>query len=72
MRTKFCKLLIAMVLIVLLSTNAYTDSGEDLAKAAQNPIANMISLPLQYNLPVSDQGMRRRAYSISSRYGPYH
>jgi len=49
MRTKSYKLLIATVLIVLLSTNAYTDSGKDLAKAAQNPIANMISLPLQYN-----------------------
>ena len=28
------KTLIATVLIVLLSNNAYTDSGEDLAKAA--------------------------------------
>lgn len=27
-----------------------SESGSDLAKAAQNPIANMISLPFQYNL----------------------
>ncbi len=40
----------AMVAIVLLSTHASAESSEDLAKAAQNPVANMISLPFQYNL----------------------
>jgi hypothetical protein len=44
------KLLIATALIVLLSTPAYADEKADLAKAAQNPVANMISLPLQYNV----------------------
>ncbi len=40
----------ATVIIVLLSTHASAESSEDLAKAAQNPVANMISLPFQYNL----------------------
>jgi len=44
------KLLIATALIVLLSTPAYADEKADLAKAAQNPVANMISLPLQNNV----------------------
>jgi hypothetical protein len=44
------KLLIAMVSIVLLSTSAFADEKADLAKAAQNPVANMISLPLQNNV----------------------
>jgi hypothetical protein len=44
------KLLMATVMFVLLSTSAYADEKADLAKAAQNPVANMISLPLQYNV----------------------
>ena len=49
-KTKHYKSLIAAVLIVLLTTYAYADSSGDLAKAAQNPIANLISLPLQLNV----------------------
>jgi len=44
------KSLIMTVLIVLFATYSYADSSGDLAKAAQNPIANLISLPFQYNV----------------------
>lgn len=49
-KTKHYKSLLAAVSIVLLATGAYADSTGNLAKAAQNPVANMISLPLQYNV----------------------
>ena len=43
---------ITRVLVIVLLTTIVTqaqDSGSDLAKKAQNPIANMISVPLQNN-----------------------
>jgi hypothetical protein len=50
MKIKYYKLLMATVLIALLTTHAYADETADLAKKAQNPIANLISLPLQNNI----------------------
>jgi len=43
-----CQTLIASILI-LLSTQAAAQSAEELARAAQNPVASMISVPFQNN-----------------------
>ena len=43
------KLTSALVLSIVVSTSSFAQSAEELAKAAQNPIANMISVPLQNN-----------------------
>ena len=41
---------VIMIFVFLpFSANSQEQSQEDLAKQAQNPIANMISLPFQYN-----------------------
>jgi hypothetical protein len=42
------KLLVVIVSIGLLSTHAYADDKEDLAKKSQNPVGNIISLPIEY------------------------
>jgi hypothetical protein len=44
------KLLFVAVLLLSMYGVSYAQSNEDLAKAAQNPIANMISLPFQNNI----------------------
>jgi len=43
------KLTSMLVLSIVVSTSSFSQSAEELAKAAQNPIANMISVPLQNN-----------------------
>ena len=50
MKIKHYKILMPTVLIALFATHAYADEKADLAKKVQNPIANMISLPLQNNI----------------------
>ena len=40
---------VVLVLLFLVSTLQAEESAADLAKKAQNPVASMISLPLQYN-----------------------
>ena len=47
--TAFCSILICSTAAALATPARADTSTEDLAKAAQNPIANMISLPLQNN-----------------------
>jgi hypothetical protein len=42
------KLLIATVSIVLFATYAYAGEKEDLAKKSQNPVGNIISVPIEY------------------------
>ena len=49
-KIKHYKVLMPTVLIALFATHAYADETADLAKKAQNPIANMISLPFQNNI----------------------
>jgi hypothetical protein len=39
---------LALLLTVLLATSAPADSKEDLAKESQNPVGNIISLPIEY------------------------
>ncbi|RKZ90685.1 MAG: transporter, partial [Gammaproteobacteria bacterium] len=41
---------LAVLASFLPAITSHADETEDLAKAAQNPIANMISLPLQLNM----------------------
>jgi len=49
--TKFRNIISLFLVAMFLTTHnmSYAKSDAELAKAAQNPIANMISLPLQYN-----------------------
>lgn len=46
---RYCKLLITLFCSICLQTAAYADSATDLAKKAQNPIENMISVPIDSN-----------------------
>ncbi len=43
-----CKLISTALLIILFTTFAYAESKEDLAKKSQNPVGNIISLPIEY------------------------
>lgn len=51
-KIQYCKIIAAGIALTLAvcTAQAGDQSKEDLAKAAQNPIANMISLPLQNNI----------------------
>ncbi len=43
-----CKLISTALLIILLATFASAESKEDLAKKSQNPVGDIISLPIEY------------------------
>ena len=47
---RIARTLALIVVLTLAAGVGYADEHADLAKAAQNPVAAMISLPLQYNL----------------------
>ena len=51
------------LLVSLPAIVSHSDEVEDLAKAAQNPIANMISLPFQYNASF-DWGPEEGTFSV--------
>jgi len=48
-KVKFLSIRLTAFIILFFSTTVFAQSEEDLAKAAQNPVADMYSLPFQYN-----------------------
>lgn len=47
-KTNICKSVIAVLFIALFATPAFAGDKEDLAKKSQNPVGNIISLPIEY------------------------
>jgi hypothetical protein len=62
-RSKIAKCALPLIILLAGTGPVHAQQGEDLAKAAQNPIANLISLPLQNN-NMFDFGPQEKTQSI--------
>jgi len=59
------QVLIAALMLIIVPVTLAQPSQEDLAKAAQNPIASMISVPIQSNNDF-DWGPEGKLYSVNN------
>ena len=65
MNNTFSFLIFTILFMIFLSTAAFSQSDSDLAKQTQNPLANLISLPLQNNFDFKDGPHERTRYTLN-------
>ncbi len=65
MNNTFSFLIFTILFMIFLSTAAFSQSDSDLAKQTQNPLANLISLPLQNNFDFKDGPHDRTRYTLN-------
>jgi len=65
MNNIFSFLIFTLLFMIFLSTAAFSQDESELAKQTQNPLANLISLPLQNNFDFKDGPHERTRYTLN-------